>query len=392
MRASSDISLAALVSHPIQYQGPLFRTIDEMDGVDLTVYFCDDRGVEPSVDPGFGEEIVWDQPLLEGYDHEFLHNWRSGSGGGLLGDVNPGVVSTLRAGNHDALWVHGYTAITNWLAFLTAAVTDLPVVFRGESTLIDRPPIYVRPFKRLAVTSLTRLVDAYGVIGTHNREFYRVHGVPEDCLFDAPYTVHNEYFQSVRKDLPPTDELRADIGVPDRPTVLFVGKLVARKRPVVLLDAFVEATAPGEATLLFVGDGDRREDLERAAWAHGRTDDVVFVGFQNQSELPRFYEVGDLFVLPSVQENWGLVVNEAMNFELPIVTTDAVGSAADLVDDSNGRVVPPDDVNALTEGIREVLDGNQERMGSRSLERIDGWGIDETAGGIARAAEYISKQ
>lgn len=392
MSEESPLSLAALVSHPIQYQAPLFRTIDEMEGVDLTVYFCDDRGVEPSVDPGFGEEIVWDRPLLEGYYYEFLRNWRSGSGSSLIGDVNPGIVSTLRSSEHDALWVHGYAAVTNWLAFLTAAMTDLTVVFRGESTLLESPPHYVRPFKRVAIESLTRLVDAYGVIGTRNREFYRTHGVPDERLFDAPYTVNNEFFQSVRRDLPPADQIRETMGIPDRPTVLFVGKLVTRKRPTALLNAFVESTNPGEATLLFVGDGDLREDLEQATKAHGRVDDVVFVGFQNQSELPKFYEMGDVFVLPSVQENWGLVVNEAMNFELPIVTTEAVGSAADLVDDSNGRVVPPDDVGALAHGLREVLDGDRKQMGAKSLQRIDGWGIEETAKGIIRATTYVSNE
>jgi len=388
--SADSLSLAALVSHPIQYQAPLFRTIDGIQGIDLTVYFCDERGVEPTVDPGFGEEVVWDRPLLDGYGYEFLPNLRSGSNEGLLGDVNPRIVSKLRAGNHDALWVHGYTAVTNWLAFLTAQFIDLPVIFRGESTLLNPPPAYLRPFKRLAIKTLFHLVDAYGAIGTRNREFYRSHGVPDEQLFHAPYTVHNEYFQSVRQELSPTRELRADIGLEDHPVVLFVGKLVERKRPLTLLEAFSEATDPGEATLLYVGDGNQRATLERASNDYGRTDDVVFVGFQNQSDLPRFYEMGNLLVLPSAQENWGLVINEAMNFELPIITTEAVGAAADLVTEANGRVVPVDDVQTLSERLETILfKSDLHSMGEQSRAIIDEWGIEETAEGIVEAAYHV---
>lgn len=389
MSGTEPISLAALVSHPIQYQAPLFRAIDDVDGVDLTVYFCDDRGVEPTVDPGFGEEIVWDQPLLEGYDHEFLENWPDRTGADIVGDVNPEVISALREADHDALWVHGYASVTNWLALFTAKAIGLPVLFRGESTLLDQPPTHLPPVKYAAIRTLRSLVDAYGVIGSRNRDFYRAHGIPEERLFDAPYTVHNAYFQRAREELAPQSRLRQRIGIPDRPTVLFVGKLVRRKRPKTLLKAFVSSTDPGEATLVYVGDGEQREDLERWATALERSEDVFFAGFQNQTELPTFYEAADVFILPSERENWGLVVNEAMNFGLPIVTTEVVGAAADLVDESNGVVVPPADSQELARAIRNTLDSDYRRMGERSLERISGWGIDETVSGLLVAANFV---
>jgi glycosyltransferase involved in cell wall biosynthesis len=161
-----------------------------------------------------------------------------------------------------------------------------------------------------------------------------------------------------------------------------------------LIDAFVSATDSGEAILLFVGDGRQRGTLEDLATKYGRDDDIRFAGFQNQGELPRYYEIADLFVLPSAQENWGLVVNEAMNFGLPIITTNVVGCASDLVDDSNGRVVPVDDVPALSRAIVELLrDPKQlEVLGRNSLDIIDNWGIDEAGDGIVMAANYAANQ
>lgn len=390
-----EFSIAALVSHPIQYQAPLFREFDSYDCISLTIYFCSKRGIEPTTDPGFEEEIVWDQPLLEGYEYKFLKNWRDGSGDDIVGQVNPDVCRTLVRGDHDALWVHGYASMTNWLAVGTAILTNLPVVFRGESTLLNQPHLHLRLAKRVILHLLFGRIDAFAAIGTLNREFYRSYGIPEGQIFHAPYSVDNEFFRTKRSQLPPVEILRQEAGVPvDRPVVLFVGKLVERKRPSNLFQAFRLATSPEEATLVYVGDGPKRDSLEELVKRQDRSGDVVFAGFQNQSKLPKYYEIADVFVLPSVEENWGLVVNEAMNFGLPIVATDTVGASVDLVDEENGRVIPADNVDILAGALQEVLEDDERRtqMGKVSERRVQEWGIEETAEGILNAVKFAIHQ
>lgn len=390
------INLAALISHPIQYQVPLFRCIAEKDGVNLTVYFCDPRGVEVREDPGFGEKIAWDIPLLKGYEYEFLPNHAFASDtGSFTGCINPGIVDRVVRRDYDALWIHGYASMTNWLAFVTAGLTNVPVILRGESTLQDPPPVIFRTAKRVTLRALFRSIDAFAAIGTRNREFYRSYGIPEQNLFDAPYTVHNEFFQRWEAELPTAEQLRREEALPpDRPVVLFVGKLIERKRPGLLFEAFDAATDPGEATLIYVGEGLRREALERRVNQCGRAADVIFTGFQNQSRLPRYYKLADLFVLPSAQENWGLVINEAMNFGLPVISTDAVGASADLVDERNGCVVPSDDREALAAALGATLSDAEKRarMGNRSRERIEDWNIEASANGIIDAARSVSTE
>src|SRR5574341_1598147 len=101
--------LAALTSHPIQYQAPLFRLLARDPAVDLTVFFCERVGAERYLDPEFGVPIQWDTPVLEGYRSVFLRNVSPHpSVNRFSGLVNPGIVPAMRRTRWDALMVHGY--------------------------------------------------------------------------------------------------------------------------------------------------------------------------------------------------------------------------------------------------------------------------------------------
>src|ERR671923_2005224 len=133
--------LAVVASHPIQYQAPLFRALAARPEIDLTVLFCGDWGLESYDDKGFGRELKWDVPLLDGYRSEFLPNVSpKPSPSRFWGLINPGVVRRLRAGRFDALWMHGWAKFTDWLAMLTAFASGVPVLLRGETTLLPRLP------------------------------------------------------------------------------------------------------------------------------------------------------------------------------------------------------------------------------------------------------------
>jgi len=131
------------------------------------------------------------------------------------------------------------------------------------------------------------------------------------------------------------------LGIADEQTVfLFAGKLSPRKDPEILLSALIaakNAILGSRAQLMFVGDG------ELAAPLHGRVSrrsDVHFLGFQNQSVMPVIYRLGDVTILPSrYGETWGLAVNESMACGRPVIVSDRVGCAPDLVHDGQTGLV-----------------------------------------------------
>lgn len=381
--------LAYLLTHPIQYQAPLLRAIAAEPDIDLEVFYCSDMSLGRFQDPGFGQAVEWDVPLLEGYRSQFLPGLGSRRRLGLWRPLSYGLAPRLRAGGFEALWVHGYARPYHLAAVAQARRLGLKVLLRDEATEVSAPrgPLK-RLVKRAFFAALRQGVDAFLAIGSLNAAYYRAHGVPDERIFRVPYAVDNAHFRSAAAAAEQRP-LRAELGLePGRPVALFVGKLIARKRPLDLLEAYARLAAEPPARLpylLLAGDGDLRGELERRA---AGLEGVRLLGFRGQRELPALYALADVLVLPSEREAWGLVVNEAMNAGTAVIASDRVGAAADLVrEGDNGYVYPVGDAEALAAALRRTLadPAVSRRMGARSREIIDGWGFREDIAGLKAA-------
>ncbi len=277
---------------------------------------------------------------------------------------------------------------------LAAKARGLKILLRDEPTAISKPRA---PLKRLAKRglfgALSRLVDGVLAIGTLNRRYWIEQGFDPARVFSMPYAVDNARFRAgAEAAAADRAQFLARLGLPpDRPRILFSGKLTPIKAPDVLLEAVARLAEP-RASLCLVGDGPLRASLEARARALGIAERVCFAGFRNQRELPAFYDAADVFVLPSRQEPWGLVVNEAMNAGRAIVVSDKVGAGPDLVrPGENGAIVPAGDVDALAAALKAVLASPEQstRMGRRSLEIIEGWSFREDVAGLKEALACI---
>ena len=402
-RLKRKVRLAYLVSHPIQYQAPMLRRIAEEPDIDLTVFFGSDFSVRDYKDAGFGVGVKWDVPLLDGYRHEFLPLLRDSSNPGALSPLNYGIFSRLRgsrgAPGFDVLWVHGYSSANTMQAMVAAKALGIPVLVRAEPWLADRARGEATLVaKRLFFRLLRELIDAARPIGTLNAAYWR-HYLGEDFpLYQMPYAVDNRYFQSRCMEAAlGRSALRKELGLESgRPVILFASKLQSRKRCADLLAAYKNfLTDPGlepHPYLVIVGDGEERVALERQA---AGLEDVRFCGFRNQSELPRFFDMATVFVLPSRHEPWGLIVNEVMNAGRAVVVSDEVGCQPDLVDDGvEGCVFPAGDVAALTDALRRVLATPETAaaMGQRALEKIETWDFEADVRGLRRAIAQVTRK
>jgi glycosyltransferase involved in cell wall biosynthesis len=394
--------LAYLVSHPIQYQAPLLRRIAEEPDIDLTVFFGSDFSVRGYLDEGFGVGVKWDIPLLDGYRHEFLPRLRDRGTVSVASPLNYGIVSRLRGEGgdaaFDALWVHGYATANAMHGILAAKALGIPVLLRAEGWLGDRERSGVRlALKRAMFAGLKLLVDGVLPIGTLNAEYWRTYFGDIVPQFAMPYAVDNGYFaERAREAEEGRAGLQAELGLdPSRPVILFASKLQTRKHCDHLIEAYRRLSrGAGEEPgpyLVIVGDGEERAALERQAAATGFAS-IRFCGFRNQTEMPRFFNLATVFVLPSRHEPWGLIVNEVMNAARPAIVSDDVGCAPDLIDDGvNGCIVPVGDVDALTQALERVLEpGVAEAMGQRAFERIQSWSFEEDVRGLRQALEHVA--
>lgn len=379
--------LAVLTSHPIQYQVPLWRMLALRPEIDLTVLYGSDYGVNRPVVAEFRVPYRWDIPLLDGYHYRFLRNvaWKS-SLRGFWGIVNSDLYSALKSIQPDALLLHGYARFMDWHALLLAKRLGIRVFLRGESSLLTRRRWGSRVRRFFVAKAFLNQVDAFLTIGTRNKEFYLSLGITTERMFHCPYTVDNEFFRNRVGD--GKEKIRERLGLPiDRILFLGVGHLTPRKGAHDLLCAYGQMGSYKRAAMVWVGDGAERTKLERQRDSLPPDAQVIFAGFKNQSELPNYYAAADVFVLPSYEETWGLAINEAMNFALPIVTTDKVGAAIDLVNPGiNGFIYPVGDVKKLTEILESLIDGEcRSTLGEASLSRIKRWSMNETVEGILDA-------
>ncbi len=386
--------LAYLVTHPIQYQAPLLRRIAAEADVQLKVFFASDLSVRSFVDRAFGQRIRWDVPLLGGYDYEFLPAFGAKDSPSFCRPMTYGLASRLKAGRFDALWVHGYMRWHHWTAMATAKRLGMKVLVRDEATSISSPRgALKKKVKKAFFACLRRIADRFLAIGTLNAEYYRRQDIPSERIFMMPYAVDNAFFRARATDCTGRRQaLRDALGLErGRPAILYAGKMTARKNPRDLLDAYTMLSNDGRSEphpyLLYVGDGEMRRELETAASARG-WNGIRFLGFKNQTEMPAFYDLCDVFVMPSTIEPWGLVVNEAMNAGKAIIASDRVGCAADLVrDGENGFIFEAGDIAGLARALRNILGSTQRRaaMGRKSLDIVNRWSFEEDVQGLRAA-------
>jgi glycosyltransferase involved in cell wall biosynthesis len=399
------VRLAYLVSHPIQYQAPLLRRIAKEPDIDLTVFFGSDFSVREYKDEGFGVGVKWDVPLLDGYRHEFLPKIRDNGKPSVISPLNYGIATRL-AGKEDrpcfdALWVHGYSTLTSLEAIVAAKSLGIPVLLRAESWLHDRARTNSKLLaKRIYFKLLKQFVDAVFAIGTFNSNYWQHYFGHDFPIFLMPYAVDNSYFQLREQEARPhRAALQMELNLdPSRPVILFASKLQRRKRCADLLNAYTRLLSQNLVSphpyLVIVGDGEERASLERTV-AERSLDGVRFCGFRNQSELPRFFDLASVFVLPSQHEPWGLIVNEVMNAGRAVIVSSDVGCQPDLVRNGiEGFVYPVGDVPALTVALSKVL-ANPEttvNIGMNARNRINQWSFEEDIVGLRQALAVITRK
>lgn len=390
--------LAYFVTHPIQYQAPLLRMLASRPEIDLKVFFLSDLSVKSFQDKGFGVVVKWDVPLLDGYNHEFLPHLFDRGALSLWEPVVYGIRRALKSADWDAVCFCGYAHYALLWGIWSAVRLNIPYFFRAESNLICTSQ---GPLKDIFIRWLIKKAVALLWISSDNREYYKFYGARNEQLFFTPYAVDNSFFQErSKKTKERVSALKKELGlIDDIPVIVYASKLIKRKNPVLLLEAFARLSAKGvspfPAYLLYIGDGEERPELEMRISELRLRDRVKLLGFKNQTELPDYFALCDLFVLPSHREPFGLVINEVMNVGKAVISTDEVGASRDLVQNGrNGFVVPAGDVKALSQALEKIISGKKisQQMGSESKKVIANWSFEKDVDGIIRALESSERK
>lgn len=395
---SKKYNLGILTTHPIQYYSPLYRAIAAHSEINLTVFYCHNQTPQGQAQAGFNVNFDWDIPLLDGYNYHVLKNKsKNPNVFDFWGCDTPEIMKIIREKKFDAFLVHGWYVKSYWQAILACWQTDTPILIRGDSQLVTQRSNLKKLLKSYFYRWFIPKFAGYLAVGQRAKEYYLYYSADKSKVFFSPHAVNNAFFADYRATLKPErQKIRQRWGIPENAlVVLFVGKLISKKRPEDFLEAIhLTAKYYPEIFGLFVGDGLLRSQLE--VEAKNKNIPIKFVGFLNQTEIPKAYIASDVLVLPSDGgETWGLVVNEAMASGLPAVVSDKVGCAVDLVlSGETGEIFPCGDVEKLA-AILKSFAANRESlqtMAENALSWIDNYSIARAVEGTVEAVKYVTKQ
>ena len=391
-------TLVITETHPIQYHAPVWRQMVQEEEVPLQVIYGGDFSVQGYRDREFGQSFKWDQDLLSGYASQVLRPMAQGGPSCYEEVTAKGLDAALLQAQPAALLIQGYHHVWDRAALRWARQQHVPVLFRGETSDAPRPgrALWKSLLRDALLRRLYRRFSACLYLGQGSRAHYERLGVPAERLIHSPYCVSTASFELEPLALTGLrDSTRQELAIPeDAFVMIFSGKL-SRRKGVDLIPLAVRQMPflrGRQVVLLFLGAGELQEEL-RQLCAEPPQVEVRFTGFQNQSQLSRFYAVADLLVLPSRElETWGLVVNEALHHGLPCVVSRAVGSAPDLIEPAaTGEVFATNSVAALAEALdRCARYATLPATADRCRAQVAAYSISQAASGIALAWKRLN--
>ena len=388
-----DKKLAIISTHPIQYYAPVFQLLAK--SIDLKVFYTWGESSIKRYDQGFKKEVEWDLPLLDGYNYEFLNNTAKDQGTHHFSGIkNPDLIQTISDFKPDAILVYGW-AYKSHLKAIRFFKGKIPIYFRGDSTLFNKPFGLKAIIKSIFLKWVYRHVDFAFYVGTANRDYFKKYGLKESQLVFAPHAIDNNRFAEDTKD--EANVVRKKLGIADEDIlILFAGKFESKKDPLLLLRTFKDINSQSSVDRLSTGERERNND-------HGRKIHLLFVGnglletslkiqgsnlnsknihfmdFQNQTQMPVIYQACDLFCLPSQSETWGLAVNEAMACGKAILISDQVGCGEDLVYEGvNGYIFETKNLSDIKTKLTVMLSNKTKlvEMGKESIKIIKNWSFE----------------
>jgi len=341
------------------YRHPLFEGLSK--SVNLLVYYC-------SVKHSSREWYLW--PRKYDYKYKILPRIPIKTPIGEL-SLNPSILREIFKNKPHIIVISGYTDPTTWLVFAIAKLLKIPIIHWTEG--VKEPRSILGMTTRTLRMLFVKKSDAVVVPGRLSKRYVISFGVDAEKVFIAPNTIDNKLFIEVsRRYQFSKEELKSRIELKGEVVILYVGQLIRRKGIEYLLPAYGKLEQEhNDVALLLVGSGPLESYLKGLADSLHLKNFMIIHSGLNLKELIRIYSVADIFVLPTLEDVWGFVINEAMICGLPVVSTRSSQAALEMVHSGeNGYVIEAGDSEELYVALKNLIRNPTERqhMGIRSKE------------------------
>ena len=293
----------------------------------------------------------------------------------------------------DIIAIPGWSERAAISALDWSTINNKKVILMSDSTEDDTVRVW---WKEGIKQRIVKCCSAALVAGKPHIEYIAKLGIPKRRIFTAYDVVDNAYFNyGSGKYREKKESIRKELGL-NRPFFLSVSRFVEEKNIFQLLKAYadyVNNTKGSAHDFVLIGDGPLKHDIVQNINDLGLRDKVRLPGFIQYGDLPKYYALADFFILASIQETWGLVVNEAMASELPVLVSKKCGCWEDLIKEGkNGFTFDPYKIDEISSRL-ELMGSDKvdrEAMGQKSKEIIDFFSPEIFSRNLWSAADAIT--
>lgn len=379
--------IKAIILHNIMapYRLPLFTKIAKFKNIDLEVWFLSKSAKNRRWKLEENPRLPFKYKVLQKIEINFfakdLFTWI----------FNPTFPWELLRSNYDVLICAGWLDFASQIGLLMCKILKRPYILWSESTINE--PSWRRKLSLPLVKWIVNQADAYIATGTRAKEYLISLGANPEKIFVGISTVDIQHFQrESRMSKKEKETIKRKHQIKTKKIILFVGQFIERKGLRYLIRAFGEAKKRNDDIgLVLVGSGPLKSELAEICLRE-KIDDVYFIDHLEIDQLPKIYGLADLFILPSCEETWGLVINEAMACSLPVIATDKVGASVDLIKNGiNGYVIKDRNIKDLSLSIEKIINNENltKKMGKNSGDLINNFGPDNQAKAFKAAINHV---
>jgi glycosyltransferase involved in cell wall biosynthesis len=371
---------------PTPYRRPFLKKLSTHPEIDLTVLYLaagqDDREWKD------GDDLYDFEKVLPGF------HWCTNREKGYFNRFNPSLFSYLSKEKCDVAVFGAYYVMSMMLGLHWARLRHLPYIMQCESHQLRSRKGWKVFLKDLLLSPLMKNAAAWLPLGTLAKKYLISYGAyPERCFF-CPNTPDVDLLKEKSATFSDRQELKEKFSVaPEHRVILYVGRFIKIKRIDLLVKAYAELKkADNNISLVLAGSGPEEESLRKMT-AELNLSDVSFPGFIQPENLPELYILADVMALPSDDEPWAVVVNEAMACGTPVIASDRVGASADLVSEGQtGYVFEAGSTDSLCGALKQFFEADifKDKNSPACIKMAEDWGYSLCIDSFVKAAKSAS--
>jgi glycosyltransferase involved in cell wall biosynthesis len=388
--ARNKIRIAVVQNIVVPYEIPLLSRLATLPEIEMKVFFCAEnyRGRKWRI----RHDFTFDYEILPGLTVEAA---------GFESSFNPTIITRLIKYHPDVIVLSGgtYGNPTMMMGFLTGILRKIPIIYRSdeEENARDASSFVAKILSVVVERAIIKHSRAIICPGDKARIYNLQRGATDDKIFISPYTTtddtrfveRSEYYRLIKESI--KDEFK----IREEKLILFVGQLEKGKGLLYLLEAFRAVhELMNNVGLIILGEGSLKNELMNLCRQEG-LNAIYFPGFVDGENKIKFYSISDIFILPSLVDLWGIVVNEAMLCALPVIISRAAGASEMVIDGLNGFIVKEGDSKELTNAILKLTNrtGLASAMGAESLKIVqEKYNLDNRLKGFLSAIYQAQDQ